>query len=408
MAKPISAIVRDFLGRNGASETPSQRELLRYYASRCNARNQFNPGLDLIMSDTKLSRASITNANQYFKGLGILDWKKGHNTGGGKGLSNLYTINRARLESGLNSTESLLVFSTDSKESLLNSGESLLNGEGVTANPEIVTAKSEGVTANENRATPDESSTSVSKYKQEEQANTEEQAKEKNKQEEQAVPSEVERAVVSLSPVPTGDSHDELLDTCILGLDRHPRAKMHHDTNYMRHELVRDCIDKGTLRDIASWRDAINKVQAKIERDIRLGKRPERWLDGQWRQSDLWDLGEMFGVPRFVSKYKPPTPEELEKTRQRDIQHQAELVKAEKEEKLKIRVRKATRMLAETLYPCPDFSVDEENLPPEYHEWRANVDGFKTAFKKNIEARLRETEESDDELKAWFQEMANA
>src|SRR5580700_1366630 len=90
----------------------------------------------------------------------------------------------------------------------------------------------------------------------------------------------VDGKFVPLSPVPTGDAFDELLDDAILGIERHPNVKFHLNAAWYARELIRKCITVGTLRDTPSWRDAINKIVAKIERDIRLEKRPELWRDG--------------------------------------------------------------------------------------------------------------------------------
>lgn len=98
--KPVTAIVRDFLGRNGAPETQAQRNLLQYYASRARKEGWCNPGHDLITHDTGIGHYTIDKANAHFRTLGVLSWKKGWGNRyiGEKGKSNLYQLDLERME----------------------------------------------------------------------------------------------------------------------------------------------------------------------------------------------------------------------------------------------------------------------------------------------------------------------
>jgi hypothetical protein len=89
-------LVRDFLGRKGRTETQGQQNLLRYYASR-NSEGRFNPGMDLIEADTGLCQQTVSRFNNYFKALGILDWKRGWGNDSGS-QSNLYQLNAQTLQ----------------------------------------------------------------------------------------------------------------------------------------------------------------------------------------------------------------------------------------------------------------------------------------------------------------------
>lgn len=98
--KPLTAIVRDFLGRKSSAETKAQRQLLQYYASRCRKEAWCNPGHELITSDTGIGHFTIDKANAHFRELGVLSWKKGwgNRYSRGKGKSNLYQLHIDRME----------------------------------------------------------------------------------------------------------------------------------------------------------------------------------------------------------------------------------------------------------------------------------------------------------------------
>jgi hypothetical protein len=166
--KPITAIVRDYLGRKGATETLAQRVLLGNYASRANSKKQwqFNPGFDLIKSDTGLGHTTICEANAYFKGLGILDWQKGSGNRFGVRQSNLYQLNPSRLEE-LSRTSSRTSTEAEVLEVVA------LPLDGVELPPDVPsTSTSRSRTSTENGTSPEESAKCVHKKKHiEEQAN---------------------------------------------------------------------------------------------------------------------------------------------------------------------------------------------------------------------------------------------
>jgi hypothetical protein len=213
----------------------------------------------------------------------------------------------------------------------------------------------------------------------------------------------VKGKVVSLPPIPTGEGYDELLDNCLTAVFKHPRVKVDPQVSHpcWLRERIEDAIQVGTLRDLAQWRDAVNRLQNTLEREYRLDTRK----DTRFSLGEFWRLAEAFGVQHPESNYKPPTPEKLAADREAVRKEQEALQAVNDELDVKYRTRDLIKKIGLAAIPASDFDTSGENLPPEYWEWQEKLRAFRDAIADAVAVSVR-SGMTDTEILSQFKEGA--
>lgn len=231
----------------------------------------------------------------------------------------------------------------------------------------------------------------------------------------------VDGQIVQLSPIPTDDAYDDLWDESCQAFERHPQAAKRTDgclrpnpdrqthSSWLGDEVA-VWIQQGDLRDPQQVNAAIAEYADHFDRLVRLGA-IQSWSFSLYAVKLLrWFFGVAGSQPLPTKQQVLAAQAESER---RQVEYQRSEAIRKREDKAleaevdtKIRIKKLIQSLAEKYHPCPDCDFTGDNTPPEFHEWQADMDGFKSAFRAVIDQLVRENnDKTDDELIALFEEQ---